>query len=150
MITLPEQDSGLCAIELDRNQCLDLLRTARIARVVLSIECLPVALPVNMSVLGEDVMFCTDIGSKLTAGLERQVVSIEADDIDLTYRTGWSVLVTGRAQMVVESATTEWARSHLQAWAPGPHPFLVKVPSTSISGRRLVWAACQIGSRSTP
>jgi nitroimidazol reductase NimA-like FMN-containing flavoprotein (pyridoxamine 5'-phosphate oxidase superfamily) len=85
------------------------------------------------------VVFSTDSGSKLTAAVEGQVVSVEADDIDLTYRTGWSVLVTGRAKLVSEAAIFDWAESHLQAWAPGPHPFLVTVPSTLISGRRLTW-----------
>jgi nitroimidazol reductase NimA-like FMN-containing flavoprotein (pyridoxamine 5'-phosphate oxidase superfamily) len=143
MITAPEHDSSFCAIELARTQCLDLLGSARIARVVLSIKCLPVALPVNASLLDDDVIFSTDSGSKLTAAIEGQVVSVEADDIDLMYRTGWSVLVTGRAQLVTEPAVVEWASSRLQPWAPGPHPFLVRVPSTLISGRRLMWDALQ-------
>ena len=122
---------------------MELLGGARIARVVLSIKCLPIALPVNISVLGGDVIFSTDSGSKLTAAVEGQVVSVEADDIDLTYRTGWSVLVTGKAQLVTKPVDIEWASSRLQAWAPGPHPFLVRVPSTLISGRRLMWDALQ-------
>jgi nitroimidazol reductase NimA-like FMN-containing flavoprotein (pyridoxamine 5'-phosphate oxidase superfamily) len=143
MITAPEQDLSFCAVELGRAQCLELLGNARIARVVLSIKCLPVALPVNVSLLDEDVIFSTDSGSKLTAAVEGQVVSVEADDIDLMYRTGWSVLVTGRAQLVTAPTEIEWASSRLQAWAPGPHPFLVRVPSTLISGRRLMWDALQ-------
>ena len=135
----PEQASSFFSVELDRAQCLELLDCARIARVVLSIECLPVALPVNISLWGEDVMFSTDSGSKLTAAVEGQVVSVEADDIDLTYRTGWSVLVTGKAQLTTTPMDIDWARSHLLPWAPGPHPFLVRVPSTLISGRRLMW-----------
>jgi len=143
MITTPEHDSSFCAAELSRAQCLDLLGRARIARLVLIIKGLPVALPVNVSLRDEDVIFSTDSGSKLTAAVEGQVVSMEADDIDLMYRTGWSVLVTGRAQLVTESADIEWASSRLQPWAPGPHPFLVRVPSTLISGRRLMWDALQ-------
>jgi|SRR5665213_350679 nitroimidazol reductase NimA-like FMN-containing flavoprotein (pyridoxamine 5'-phosphate oxidase superfamily) len=143
MITVPEHESSFWAVELERAQCLELIRGACIARVVLSIKCIPVALPVNVSVLDEDVIFTTDSGSKLTAAIEGQVVSVEADDIDLMYRTGWSVLATGRAQLVTEPTDIEWANSRLQAWAPGPHPFLVKVPSTLISGRRLMWDALQ-------
>lgn len=122
---------------------MELLGGAHIARVVLSIKCMPVALPVNLALLDEGVIFSTDSGSKLTAAVEGQVVSVEADDIDLMYHTGWSVLVTGRAELVTEPADIEWASSRLQAWAPGPHPFLVRVPSTLISGRRLMWDALQ-------
>jgi hypothetical protein len=142
MITAPEH-SSFCALELERAQCLELLGSAPIARVVLSVNCMPVALPVNVALLGEDVIFSTDSGSKLTAAVEGQVVSVEADDIDLMYRTGWSVLVTGRAQLVVEPADIEWASSRVQPWAPGPHPFLIRVPSTLITGRRLMWNARQ-------
>ncbi|HXQ43504.1 MAG TPA: pyridoxamine 5'-phosphate oxidase family protein [Acidimicrobiales bacterium] len=145
-MTATEREASFCTVELDRAQCLALLRGARIARVVLSIDCIPVALPVNVSVLDEDVIFCTDRGSKLTAAVEGQVVSVEADDADLMYRTGWSVLVTGIAQLVTEPADREWACSHLLPWAPGPHPFLVKVPSTLISGRRLTWDGPDAGT----
>jgi nitroimidazol reductase NimA-like FMN-containing flavoprotein (pyridoxamine 5'-phosphate oxidase superfamily) len=143
MIAARKQDSSFCAVELEKGQCLELLGGTHIARVVLSINCLPVALPVNMALLGEDVIFSTDSGSKLTAAVEAQVVSVEADDIDLMYRTGWSVLVTGRAQLVTEPTDIKWASSRVQPWAPGPHPFLVRIPSTLISGRRLMWDALQ-------
>ena len=90
--------------------------------------------------LDEDVVFFTDTGSKLDAVIEGQVVSVEADEIDLMYRTGWSVLVTGVAQLVTDQSEIEWAHARIQAWAPGSHRFLVKVPATMISGRRLIWA----------
>jgi nitroimidazol reductase NimA-like FMN-containing flavoprotein (pyridoxamine 5'-phosphate oxidase superfamily) len=134
-----DRQPNFSAVELGRSDCLELLRGARIGRVVLSIGCIPVALPVNISVDDDDVIFSTDSGSKLTAAIKAQVVSVEVDDIDPLYRTGWSVLVTGKAQLVTELADIERAKSRLQAWAPGPHPFLIKVPSTLISGRRLLW-----------
>ena len=139
MVATPESDVGFCSVELGRAECLELLGRAGIGRIVLSIRCLPVALPVNMALLGEDVIFSTDSGSMVTAAVEGQIVSVEVDDIDLLYRTGWSVLVTGRAELATDPAECEWARSRLQPWAPGPHPFLVRVPSTMISGRRLMW-----------
>ena len=141
MISAPEREASFCTVELDRAECLELLRRAHIARVVLSIKCIPVALPVNAAIEDEGVIFSTDRGSKLTAAVEGQVVSVEADDIDLIYRTGWSVLVTGKAQLVSDAAEIEKASARLSAWAPGPHPFLVRVPLTLISGRRLTWAA---------
>ena len=79
---MPACESGFGAVELARPQCLELLGNARIARVVLSIACVPVALPVNIAMLGEDVVFATDSGSKLTAAVKGQVVSVEADEVD--------------------------------------------------------------------
>ncbi len=148
MTTASDGGRNFSAVELDRSECLALLRGAPFGRVVLSVDCIPVALPVNLSLLHEDVVFCTDSGSKLTAAVKGQVVSVEIDDIDLLYRTGWSVLATGVAQVITDPEAIQWANSHLQPWAPGPHPFVVKVPSTLISGRRLVWGG--LGSAGTP
>lgn len=147
MVSAPGYESSFCAVELDRAQCLDLLRSAHIARVVLSIKCIPVALPVNAAVQDDCVIFSTDSGSKLTASVEGQVVSVEADHMDFTYRTGWSVLLTGRAQLVTEAADIEWASSRLQAWVPEPHSFLVRVQSTLISGRRFTWTDRELSSK---
>ena len=126
-------------MELDREECLCLLRQAPIGRVVLSQKCLPVALPVNICVLDDAVVFATDEGSKLDAAVTGQVVSVEVDDIDTSDRTGWSVVVTGIADLVTDRLQFEQARAQLHPWAPGPHPFFVKVPSTLVSGRRLGW-----------
>ena len=70
MITAPQHESSFSAVELERAPCLELLGGAHIARVVLSIKCMPVALPVNLALLDEGVIFSTDSGSKLTAAVE--------------------------------------------------------------------------------
>ena len=137
MITAPEHDSSFCAVEMARSQCLELLGGAQIARVVLSIKCMPVALPVNASLLGEDVIFSTDRGSKLTAAVEGQVVSVEADDIDLMYRTGWSVLVTGRAEPVEVGDRATLMRLGIEPWAGGYRDVFVRIDIDEITGRAI-------------
>jgi len=86
------------------------------------------------------VVFATDTGSKLDAAVEGRMVSVEVDDIDRIYHTGWSVLVTGLAELLTDPRDIE--RAHhlpLGPWAPGPHRFFVRVPSTVVSGRRIAW-----------
>jgi len=146
MATLQDRGFGFSPVELDRAECLQLLRGSRIARVVLSVDCLPVALPVNVSVLGEEVFFSTGSGSKLATAVQGQVVSIEADDIDLDRHTGWSVMLTGIARLVSKPDEVDWANRHV--WPTGPRPLLVKVPVTLISGRHLRWGALS-GSAAT-
>ncbi len=127
-------------VELDREECLELFRRAGIGRVVLSVDAIPVALPVNVAVLHGDVVFATDEGSKLDAALRGYVVSIEADGVDRLYHTGWSVIVTGVAELLTDPSEIEQAsRVPLHPWAPGPHRFLVRIPSTVVSGRRITW-----------
>lgn len=134
-------ESGSSARELDRAQCLELLHGACVARVILSVECIPVAVAVNLSMLGNDLLLATDTSSKLTSDVQGQVVSVQADDFDLTSGTGWSVLVTGIAQQVTDPTEIDWARRRIHAWVPGPQPLLVKVPTSLISGRRFIWNA---------
>ncbi len=140
MEKLSSEDTNFSLVELDRAECLELLDRAGIGRVVLSVKCLPVALPVNFRLLDGDVVFATDEGSKLDAAVQGTVVSVEVDDIDRVYHTGWSVLVTGKAELLTDTHVIERAR-HLPIgpWAPGPHQFLVRVPSTVVSGRRIAW-----------
>lgn len=141
MEQVAREDTALALVELDRQECLELLGHAGVGRVVLSVNGLPVALPVNVSVLDGDVVFATDKGSKLDAAVRGQVVSVEADGVDRLYHAGWSVLVTGVAQLLTEARDVERAGPlPLGTWAPGPHPFLVRVPSTVVSGRRISWS----------
>ena len=131
--------AALRTVDLHRYECLELLQHVSMGRVVLSVDCIPVALPVNLCLLGEDIMFLTDAGSKLDAAVRASVVTVEVDDIDPVYRTGWSVLVTGRAEIVGDAVAQAAADTHLMPWAPGPHPYLIRVPSTLISGRQIMW-----------
>ena len=127
-------------VELDRSECLELLDRAAIGRVVFSVRSIPVALPVNLCVLDGDVVFATDEGSKLDAAVQGTLVSVEIDGADRIYHTGWSVLVTGVAELLTDPRDLERARHlPLQPWAPGPHPYLVRVPATVVSGRRITW-----------
>jgi nitroimidazol reductase NimA-like FMN-containing flavoprotein (pyridoxamine 5'-phosphate oxidase superfamily) len=140
VVTLSDKAPGLSVVALERAECMDLLSRAGIGRVVLSLDCIPVALPVNVAVLDEDVVFATDAGSKLDAAAQGNVVSVQVDDIDRVYHTGWSVLVTGVAELLTEPRDVDRARRlPLQPWAPGPHLYFVRVPSTVVSGRRITW-----------
>ena len=115
--------------------CLDLLRTQRIGRLGLSIGALPVVHPVNFAVDGDRIVVRTGIGSKLSAALRGAVVCFEVDEIDATGTSGWSVLVTGRAEEL-EGTEAERAAAILgegSSWA-GDH--YVAVHLEMVSGRR--------------
>jgi len=136
-----DEHALLSLVDLDRDECLELLGRATIGCVVLSVDCIPVAVPVNFWLVDGDAVFATDVGSKLDAAIRGHVVSVEADDVEGVYHTGWSVLLTGVAQVITDPETIKRTMCSLQPWAPGNHPFLVRVPSTLISGRRLTWGA---------
>jgi uncharacterized protein len=139
MMCNPDRRPDPAVVQLDREECLELLGRVGIGRVVLSSDCIPVALPVCVSVIDEEVVFA-DIDSKLDAAVGGEVVTVEADEVDRVCHTGWSVLVTGVARVVPE---TDDIRKMNRSASPNSVPWtselLVRVPATRVSGHRFAW-----------
>ena len=122
---------------LSRDQCLGLLRSIRIGRVVVTIGALPAAFPVNFALMDDDVVFRTAPGTKLSA-LDEAVVAFQADRFDPTAGIGWSVLVQGRASVVTDPEELERAgRLRIRPWLRSDRPLYVRIRSEVVSGRRL-------------
>ncbi len=136
MARYPTDHAGLEILPFD--MCLDLLATVPVGRVSFFADGEIVVLPVNHVVDGQDPMFCTTRGSKLSAAEGQNLVAFEADDYDERTQSGWSVLVNGRAQGVYEDAEIErLSRLGLHPWVTAvERPFWVRIRPTSISGRR--------------
>jgi nitroimidazol reductase NimA-like FMN-containing flavoprotein (pyridoxamine 5'-phosphate oxidase superfamily) len=123
---------------LDRDECLRLLANAHVGRLALSIDALPVILPVNFVVHEEQVVFRTAPGTKLSAGTRNSVVAFEADAIDPMRHEGWSVVVTGRAHEVVDvKRIGRLSLLPLRPWAPGTRDHFIAIDTDRITGRRL-------------
>ena len=124
--------------ELSRARCLELLATAIVGRVGVSVRALPVILPVNYLLDGERVIFRTVPGTKLDAAVHRSVVAFEADAHDPDGAWGWSVLIQGVASEISAPADLERARKLLtRTWAflgEGAVRF-VSIEPTFMSGR---------------
>jgi nitroimidazol reductase NimA-like FMN-containing flavoprotein (pyridoxamine 5'-phosphate oxidase superfamily) len=121
---------------LPRAECLSLLRRATIGRVAISVGALPAILPVNFTLVGEDIVFRTTAGAKMDAAMANNVIAFEADDVDPVYQTGWSVLVQGMASEVVEpEQVAEMRRAPLRAWAGNGRDHFVRLPTDHVSGR---------------
>lgn len=130
--------NGLTVLSVD--ECLRLLSShvPRIGRVSFVADGKPVILPVNYAFFEGCVIFRTDPGAKLSAAADTQHVAFEVDAIDPTWREGWSVLVQGRAEEVVDPEEAErLTLLPLQPWGPGPKATYVRIMSTEISGRRI-------------
>jgi nitroimidazol reductase NimA-like FMN-containing flavoprotein (pyridoxamine 5'-phosphate oxidase superfamily) len=124
-------------VVLSRPECLALLRSDRVGRVVFSERALPAVLPVSYAVLGEDIVLATTSGSRLAHAALGGVLAFEVDHLDPDTRTGWSVVVTGLAVQVIEPVEQSRVRSVLDSWAPGRLDLLLRLPSTVVTGRRI-------------
>ncbi len=105
---------------LPRDECLRLLSKAPLGRVAVSVGALPMVLPVQFALVGDDVVFPADRGGELDVAARNAVVAFEADSIDPG--TGWSVVATGVATEV-----------------PGAAGFL-RISTEIVSGRRFLRA----------
>ena len=74
-----------------------MLGTVPVGRVSFFADGEIVVLPVNHVMDGHDPVFRTARGPKLSAAEGQDVVAFEADAYDERTRSGWSVLVNGRA-----------------------------------------------------
>lgn len=122
---------------MTKEQCLALLTTVAIGRVGVSIDALPVILPVNFTVLDDWILFRTVPGTKLDAAMRRSVAAFEADDHAPDGSWGWSVLVRGYAHDLRDGRGVP-AAGRLHPW-PFPHGeanHVVGIEATMVTGRR--------------
>jgi nitroimidazol reductase NimA-like FMN-containing flavoprotein (pyridoxamine 5'-phosphate oxidase superfamily) len=126
---------------LDRDACLQLLGSVAVGRIGLSINALPVVLPVNFAFDGPQgrIIVRTTEGGKLRAALSGAIVAFEADQIDPMSHAGWSVLVRGSAHVVNEPDELERVgRMPLRPWATEDSgDYWVAISADLVSGRRL-------------
>jgi nitroimidazol reductase NimA-like FMN-containing flavoprotein (pyridoxamine 5'-phosphate oxidase superfamily) len=125
---------------LDRDECLQLLATETVGRVVVVDHGSPHIVPVNYALDGDAVVFRTAIGTKFDAA-SRSDVAFEVDAFDSIDRRGWSVVVHGWAQEVTAyDDLALLARVNalaIEQWATFEKPHILRIVSTSITGRRV-------------
>lgn len=133
-------------MEIDRNglevlsleESLGLLASVPIARIGLSMNALPVVLPVNFVVDGDQLIIRSAAGSKLDAALSHAVVAVEADNFDPISHCGWSVLVRGTSRVITMPAELAHARAlTLRPWANEATDRFIAISTDLVSGRRI-------------
>lgn len=123
---------------LGRAEAIALLETQEVGRLVYTRRALPAVVPVNYAVRGGAILIWTGSASSLGQAVRGSVVAFEADDLDRAAHSGWSVTVTASAQLVTDEA--ELAKARVDGpvpWAPGIKEFLIRIPLTMVTGRRL-------------
>jgi uncharacterized protein len=129
--------------ELSRRECLMLLSTRPIGRIVYTARGLPAVVPVTflfeLGTGAEDVLVCCVRGNWLLAPLDQSVVGLEADQFGHDMDSGWWVTVVGRAERVRD----EQEAAALRADPRWPRPIdeseaILRLNPELASGRRIV------------
>jgi nitroimidazol reductase NimA-like FMN-containing flavoprotein (pyridoxamine 5'-phosphate oxidase superfamily) len=123
---------------LDREECLGLLRRSTFGRIGVTVGALPAVLPVSYRLVDEQIVFRTGYGTKLEAATRNSIVAFEVDDIDPMTHTGWSVMATGEARLVLDPAELRSLEdAQVPHWAPTHVEATVSVATTLLTGRRI-------------
>lgn len=125
-------------VDIPPADAVRLLSSQEVGRLVYTRRALPAVTPVNYALRDRAIWIWTASTSSLAQAVRGAVVAFEVDEIDREARSGWSVVVLGVAELVVGSHEIELAgRFGPQPWVAGRREHLIRIPLTSVTGRRL-------------
>jgi nitroimidazol reductase NimA-like FMN-containing flavoprotein (pyridoxamine 5'-phosphate oxidase superfamily) len=122
-------------VVLDRRACLELLAQHRVAALAITDHALPLVLPALYTLRGEDVLVGAASSGILGRRMPDSVVSMCVHDLDDDLLNGWTVTVTGLAEVVTSLADLT-AVAELRRWGSAEaSQVVVRVSTEHISGR---------------
>jgi nitroimidazol reductase NimA-like FMN-containing flavoprotein (pyridoxamine 5'-phosphate oxidase superfamily) len=125
-------------VELPAAEALRLLAGVVWGRVVFSHQALPAVRPVNHILDDGHIVIRAHSGAAvLDPAGSGAVVAYEADQLDETDRTGWSVIVTGTATLVRDPDQLARYERLLQPWMDGAMENVVRISPDIVTGFRL-------------
>lgn len=123
---------------LGREECLRLLASVPVGRLIFTVNALPTARPMNFALVNGLIVLRAAARSAISQKVAGAVVAFEADELDAATGSGWSVVVTGRAELVTDPAAVARYRAvPLVPWAPGVRDQFVTVTTELVEGRRV-------------
>jgi nitroimidazol reductase NimA-like FMN-containing flavoprotein (pyridoxamine 5'-phosphate oxidase superfamily) len=122
-------------VVLDRRACLDRLAQRRVAALAITDHALPVVLPALYTLRDDDVLVGAASSGILGRRMPDSVVSLCVHDLDDDLLNGWTVTVTGLAEVVTSPADLA-AAAELRRWGAGEAAqVVVRIGTEHISGR---------------
>ncbi|ARZ66725.1 hypothetical protein SMD11_1061 [Streptomyces albireticuli] len=133
----PAGTSPLLA-QLSEDDCWQKLGTHGIGRIGLTAGPAPVVLPVNFLVDGRTIVYRTETGGAAAAA-DADQLAFEADHIDEHLSRGWSVLITGTAEHIIDPGTVEAlaTRPGAEPWAGGKRDLWIRIRPGQVTGRTI-------------
>ncbi|MEW2494739.1 pyridoxamine 5'-phosphate oxidase family protein [Streptomyces nodosus] len=125
--------------ELGSAEALRLLGSVSLGRIVFTHRALPTVRPVNHVLVEGHIVIRTHEGAALTSytrhnGGPGVVVAYEADAIDPETHLGWSVVVTGYAELVTDPGELERYRPMLHPWVDRTMDHTVRIRPDLVTG----------------
>jgi hypothetical protein len=132
-------DTDSSALELlPRDECMRLMGSVAIGRIVYSRQALPAVELVNFALVDGDVVIRTSAEGKLAAATRGAVVAFEADTVDIDGHADWSVTIVGQARAVSDAGEIGCLeRVALTSWVPGAGGHFIRISPAIVNGRRV-------------
>ena len=123
---------------LDRDECRALLGTQLLGRIGVTVDALPVVLPVNFQLYDGEVVIQTERDTRLAEATHNTVVAFEVDNADPGGTGSWSVTITGIATEIDDPGVIEQLRLlPFSRWVRGEDDRYVGISLDLVSGRRV-------------
>lgn len=128
---------GARVVDLDRDESLRLLAAKKVGRLAFVDEGTQMIMPMNFTLAAERIVIRT-LAHGAGARAVNSAVAFEVDDIDDFLEAGWSVVVTGTAELLSEEELARLREDAPEPWAEGPRTLFVALSTQQVSGRQLV------------
>jgi hypothetical protein len=123
---------------LTTGECLRLLASVRVGRIVYTRQALPAVELVNFTLDDGDIVIRTGEGCELTAAALGTVVAFEVDDVDTARQRAWTVTAVGYSLEVTDPDDIErLRRTGPRLWGPGGRDHFIRITPGILTGRRL-------------
>lgn len=123
--------------QLGTQESLRLLGSVPFGRIAFSLHALPAIRPVNHVLDQGAVVIRSHSDADLTAAAG-QVVAFEADVIRADDHLGWSVIITGKAELVRDDEAIARYERLLRPWVGFEMSTVIRIPPELVTGYRLV------------
>ncbi len=123
--------------QLSRDDCLRLMASVSMGRIIYTRQALPAVELVNFALDHGDIVIKTDGDGKLAAATRHTVVAFEADCLDAE-QAGWSVTAIGPSREVTDPEDIgRLQKIALSSWTHGIREHFIRVSPEMLNGRRL-------------
>ncbi|MEO6886134.1 MAG: pyridoxamine 5'-phosphate oxidase family protein [Jatrophihabitantaceae bacterium] len=122
---------------IETHDCWNLLRSADVGRLAVSIGDHPDIFPINYLIDHGTIVFRTAAGTKLAATSTCPYVAFEVDGYEPDAGEAWSVVIKGQAKEITSIPEALDAMTFpLFPWHAGPKHRFVRIVPDDISGRQ--------------
>jgi hypothetical protein len=130
---------GAGLIEIDRQECMELLAAKAVGRLAYVVDNGARILPFNYVVAGDSVIVRTVPDGEIHHHALGSICAFEVDDTDEFFQSGWSVVVVGRLELATEENFARMLYGKMpEPWVGGNRYMFVRLRCDHVSGRRVI------------